>query len=112
MKMIKKKTSFTVQSGKFEFNVMPFGLINTVATFCAVMDCIFADCQWDYILGFIDGILVFIPNDFNLHLTQLESFFIKIDKVNMKFKLSKCNFSKPQVEFLGHLLSREECNWI
>ena len=86
----KEKTAFTVQSGKFEFNVMPFGLTNAVATFCALMDRIFADCQWDYVLCYIDDILVFTPKDFNLHLTQLESVFIKIDKTNMKLKLSKC----------------------
>ena len=28
-----KKTAFTAQSGEFEFNVMPFGLNNIVATF-------------------------------------------------------------------------------
>ena len=103
----KEKTAFTVQSGKYKFNVMPFGLTNAVATFCALMDCIFADCQWDYVVCYIDDILVFTPNDFNLHLTQLESVFIKIDKANMTLKLSKCEFVKSQVEFLGHLLSRE-----
>ena len=103
----KEKPAFTLQSGKFEFNIIPFGLTNAVATFCALMDRIFADCQWDYVLYYIDDILVFTPNNFNLHLTQLESVFIMIDKANMKLKLSKCEFVKSQVEFLGHLLSRE-----
>ena len=29
----KEKTAFTVQSGKYKFNAMPFGLTNEVATF-------------------------------------------------------------------------------
>ena len=38
----KEKTAFTVHSGKYEFTVIPFGLTNTVATFCSLMDLVFA----------------------------------------------------------------------
>ena len=105
--MNEEDKEFTVQSGKYEFNGMPFGLTNTVATFCALMARIFANCQWDYIVCFINDILIFTPNDFNLHLHQLKSVIKKSDQAKMKLKLSKCEFAKPQVEFLGHLICRD-----
>ena len=73
----KEKTAFTIRSAKYEFNVMPFGLTNAVATFCALIDKLFAECQWGFILCFIDDILVFTRNDFQLHLQQLEAVFNK-----------------------------------
>ena len=46
----KEKTAFTVRSAAYEFNVLPFGLTNAVATFNSLMDKHFAGCQWDFIL--------------------------------------------------------------
>jgi len=67
----KEKTAFTVRSGKFEFNVMPFGLSNAVATFCHLMDKLFAVYQWNFLLCFIDDCLIFTKKNFSLHLSQL-----------------------------------------
>ena len=66
---------FALIFDKYEFNVMPFGLANAVATFCALMDKLFAGCQWDFILCFIDDILVFMPEGLDLHLQQLEAVY-------------------------------------
>ena len=41
----KEKTAFTLRSGKYEFNVMSFGLKNAVASFCALMDNFFSSYQ-------------------------------------------------------------------
>ena len=38
-----ENTVFTVRSGKYEFHIMPFGLTNAVATFCHIIDKIFAE---------------------------------------------------------------------
>ena len=65
----KEKTAFTLRPGKYEFNVMSFGLTNAVATFCALMDKLFSSYQWDFVLCFIDDCLIFTPNDFDLHLS-------------------------------------------
>ena len=85
----KEKTAFTLRSGKYEFNVMPFGLTNAVATFCALMDKLFSPFQWDFVLCFIDDCLIFTPNDFDLHLTQLHKVLSRLESANMRLKLSK-----------------------
>ena len=102
----KEKTAFTVRSGKFEFNVMPFGLSNAVATFCHLMDKLFAVYQWNFLLCFIDDCLIFTKKFFSLHLSKIQLVFDKIKQANLRLKLEKCHFAQSEVPFLGHIISR------
>ena len=86
---------------------MPFGLTNAVATFCALMDKLFNHYQWEFVLCFINDCLVFTPNDFDLHLKQLDQVLQKIDHANMRLKVEKCKFAFSEVPFLGHIVGRE-----
>ena len=69
---------------------MPFGLSNAVATFCHLMDKLFAAYQWEFVLCFIDNCLIFAKNDFNLHLFQIQKVFDKVKQANLRLKLKKC----------------------
>jgi len=101
----KEKTAFTVRSGKYEFTVVPFGLTNAVATFCALMDLIFTGMQWSFVMCFVDDCLIYSVNDFDLHLQHIEAVFKKLEAANLSLKLTKCHFAQYQVEFYGHLIS-------
>ena len=48
------KTAFCTQEGLFEFNVMPFGLCNTPATFQHLVDSVLARLQWSSSLVYLD----------------------------------------------------------
>ena len=50
--------------------------------------------------------LIFTPNDFELHLSQLEKVLIKLKTANMHLKLSKCHFAAAELPFLGHIVGR------
>ena len=100
----KEKTAFTVRSGKYEFTVMPFGLTNAVATFCSLMDLVFAGMQWSFIMCFVDDCLIYTPKDFNLHLQHVEAVFQRLVKANLSLKLTKCKFAFWEVEFYGHIV--------
>ena len=54
----KAKTAFTSERGLFEFEVMPFGLTNAPATFQRLMDQVFSDLLFLFILVYIDDIMV------------------------------------------------------
>ena len=41
------------------------------------------------------------------HLKHLELVFNKFCKASIKLKMSKCNFFKKEIEYLGHLVSGE-----
>ena len=55
----KEKTAFSVPRGKFEFNVMPFGLSNSRATYQRMMDMCLSGLPTDKLLSYMDDIVIF-----------------------------------------------------
>ena len=86
----KEKTAFTIQEGLFEFNVMPFGLCNTPATFQRLMDLTLAGMLWTECLVYLDDIIIF-GRTFEDHLRNLMSVLERLRGVNLKAKPSKCS---------------------
>ena len=89
----KQYTAFTTLEGLFEFNVMPFGLMNTPSTFQRLMDTVLHGLQWKICLVYIDDI-IFSPT-FEQHFKHLAT--------GLKLKPSKCRFGCHTVPYLGFL---------
>ena len=53
------KTACQTRYGSFEFLVMPFGLCNAPATFTTTMNNIFHEYLDDFVIIYIDDILVY-----------------------------------------------------
>jgi hypothetical protein len=80
---------------------MPFGLTNAPSYFCRVMEKIFAEVLYDFVLVYIDDILIFSSSFTEQHL----DFVLKrLHHFNVKLKLKKCEFGKHECVFLGFLL--------
>ena len=90
--------------GKFEFNVMPFGLKGAVATFCQLIDKVFIGYHWSFVLCYLDDCLIYSMNDWTLHLQHLKKAFYRMRKANLALKLSKCFFGYNEVPYLGHIV--------
>lgn len=102
----KAKTAFCTPFGLFEFNRMPFGLCNAPGTFQRLMERIFGDQRYQSVLLYLDDVVVFSAT-VEEHLKRLEGVFERLQKQNLKVKLSKCQFFQPQVSYLGHVVSAE-----
>ncbi|GBG80065.1 hypothetical protein CBR_g30431 [Chara braunii] len=98
------KTAFRSRFRNYEFTVTPFGLRNAPATFQTAMNTMFQDLLEDYVLVYIDNILIFCRT-LEDNLTHLHIVLQRLGDHRFYAKLSKCSFAQPKVDFLGHQVS-------
>ena len=98
------KTAFRTHHGHFEFTVMPFGLCNAPSSFQATMNTIFHPFLRQFIIVFLDDILIYSAT-LEDHVSHLEQAFQVLLQEHFVLKFSKCTFAQPQVEYLGHVVS-------
>ena len=94
------KTAFRTRYGHYEFLVMPFGLTNAPATFMHLMHDLFGPLLDKFVIVFLDDILIFskTPEEHEQHLRQVLEI---LRKAKLYAKLSKCEFFKSSISFLG-----------
>ncbi|GBG76046.1 hypothetical protein CBR_g21286 [Chara braunii] len=98
------KTAFPLRFGHYEFTVMPFGLTNAPTTFQRAMNDIFRDIMEQYVLVYLDDILVY-SRTLEEHLRHLRDVLDRLRRHGFYAKLSKCRFAQHKVDFLGHYVS-------
>jgi hypothetical protein len=101
-----EKTAFCTRFGTYEFTVMPFGLCNAPATFQRLMDTVFYDVTWNFVLVYMDDIIIFSKTAED-HKVHLEEVFKLLIKAGLKLNPDKCDFFQEKILFLGHMISKE-----
>ena len=97
----KEMTTFITRYGTFQFEVMPFGLMNAPSTFQRMMDIVLQG--FSVVRVYIDDVVVF-SKSLDEHVRHLKEVFIRISKHHLKVKLSKCHFAEPSIQLLGHIV--------
>jgi hypothetical protein len=95
-------TAFTVPCGQFAFKRMPFGLMNSAATFNRLMRKVLGSIEG--VSCFIDDIIIF-SDDWQSHLDLIDQVLCKLHEAGLTAKPSKCMFGYSDLVFLGHELS-------
>ena len=98
-----KKTAFAIADGKYQWNVVPFGLATTVSTFQYVMLKVLTGLN-HFTFTYLDDVLIF-SKSCEEHLQHLTAVIHKFKAAGLKIKLSKCQFFKTQLHYLGHKIS-------
>ncbi|KAJ9511978.1 hypothetical protein QJQ45_004438 [Haematococcus lacustris] len=100
------KTAFVTPGGQFQYKVLCFGLTNAPATFQRVMNRIFEkQLLAGTVLVYLDDILVMTRSPAE-HVQHLREVLQVMKDNNLYAKLSKCEFNKPELKFLGHIVGR------
>ena len=100
------KIAFLTRYGHYEFLVMPFGMMNALAVFMAIMNKIFMPYLDQLAIIFIDDILVYSKSR-EEHVQHLRASLQLLRDNQLYVKLGKCEFLLKQVAFLGHIISKE-----
>ena len=102
-----KKTAFRAgSSGLYEFMRMPFGLTNAGTSFCRLMEMCIGDQQYVTLLFYLDDICVFAETADQM-LDRIQFTFNRLKEFNLKIKPKKSFFFQAEVNFLGHILSKD-----
>ena len=102
----KEKTAFVTQTGHYQWARLPFGLKISPAIFQRTLsNLIRKNNLSDFCINYIDGILVY-SRSFDEHLRHIETLMKTIMKSGFKLKLTKCDFARQSVQYLGHILEK------
>ena len=102
----KHKTAVICEYGQYEFNRMPFGLTNAPGTFQRLMNKIMKPVLYESALVYLDDIIVF-SKTLEDHIKHLETVFKILAEAGLKLKLKKCDFFKTEINYLGHIVTRD-----
>jgi hypothetical protein len=95
---------FSTKYGLYEYFVMSFGLTNAHAYFMYLMNLVFMLELDNFMIVFIDDILVYSENEQD-HAEHLRIVLTKLRDHQLYAKFSKCEFWLKIVSFLDHMLS-------
>jgi hypothetical protein len=99
-------SAFRSEFGHFEYLVVPFGLANAPAVFQNMMNDIFRTAIDNFVVVYLDDILVFSKNQAD-HPDHVKFVLKKLRENKLYVKLEKCIFSATSIEFLGFMISPE-----
>ena len=85
---------------------MPFGLTNAPATFQRLMEFCLGELHLNWCIIYLDDIIVFsrTPEE---HLHRLKAVISKSRTAGLKLKPTKCDLFRQQINYLGHVISKE-----
>ena len=97
----KSLTAFVTPEGLFSFNKMPFGLVNSGATFCRMMRILSKGLKDTD--NFVDDIIIHTETWVS-HMIALEALLVRLRQAKLTARPSKCVVAVKNVSFLGHLI--------
>jgi len=100
------KAAFLTNKGLFEPQVMYFGLCNSPGTFQRMMNSIFQELLHEGVLAnYMDDFVILVKTMEELEERMIQ--FLKIvEKHNLCFKRSKCNFNMEEIPILGVIVGK------
>ena len=92
--------------GFWECEPMPFGLTNAPATFQRLMESCLGELHLNWCVIYLDHIIVFsrTPEE---HLHRLKTVISKLRAAGLKLKPTTCDLFRQQINYLGHVISKE-----
>lgn len=100
-----KKTAFNWKGAHYEYNRMPFGLCNGLATFQRIMNIVLEKERWKCVIPYMDDIIVFSIDE-KQHCKDLEVVLGKLRAASITLKKKKWQFFKQELKILTHMMGQ------
>ena len=99
-------TSFSTLHNQYQFKRLSFGLKNSGIQFQRTLQEVLSKFSSKNVIIYIDDILI-ITETFEQHLELLEKVMTTLAQNGIKLKVTKSEFLKEKVSFLGHIISKD-----
>jgi hypothetical protein len=101
-----KKTAFRMRYGHYNFIVVPFTFSNAPIVFMCLMNGVFRNYLYKFVIVFLDDILIY--SNYKEENEQHLRIMLQVLRDHQLYaKLSKFSFYQRQIHYLGHIISKE-----
>jgi len=98
-------TAFQFESNVYQFTTVPYGFKNSLAAFIRALERVLGDCGLsNNLVMYVDDLLIHSPT-FIEHLHHIDLVLDKLTSAGFTVNAAKCQFFKPEINFLGHIIS-------
>jgi len=101
-----EKTSFSVNSGKYEFCHLPFILKNASSIFQRALDDVLREHIGKICYVYINDVIIFSNNEAD-HVRHIDAVLKCLIDANMRVSQEKTSFFKDSEEYLGFIVSKD-----
>ena len=101
----REKTAFISPWGKYQWKRMPQGSLSAPFTFAENISHIFSDMT-SFVSAYLEDITIFNATE-EEHYMYVQKVLDRLVECNLRINLSKYQWFQPEVEFLGHLITKD-----
>lgn len=101
----KPYTAFITHNGHFEYNRMPFGLVNAPSVFQTLMNKLVKQLNPGEVTAYLDDIVIPSP-DVATGISRLQNFLELLKVHGLTLRLDKCKFLSEEIPYLGHIVNK------
>ncbi len=99
------KSAFLTVDGLYQFKVMAMGQYSAAGRFQRMMDVVLSGLKWTTCLVYLNNIIVY-SRTFEEHVQGLRLVLDRLRGANLMVKLEKCEFVRPWLKALGHIVDK------
>ena len=100
------KTAFSVNGRTYYFAMTPFGLSSAPSSLGKVLERALKNVPRSFCLYYMDDLLIFSKTA-RAHFRHVRIVLQALLEAGLKINLLKCSFFQVELQFLGHLITRD-----